>query len=38
MMTFDDKHNGNRYLENLNSKVVKELKKTYKDRFEENRN
>ena len=38
MMTFDDKHNGNRYLENLNSKVVKELKETYKDRFEENRN
>ena len=39
MMDFaDDEHNGEHYLENLNSKVVKELKETYKDRFEENRN
>ena len=38
MMTFDDKHNGDSYLENLNQRVVSELKKTYSDRFEKDRN
>lgn len=38
MMDFaDDEHNGEHYLENLNSKVVSELKENYKECFENDR-